>query len=119
MGLDFRQCSSGIVGAAVANLCDEIKSPDRLQTHEPLEFVLSQYDRMPDYLRLPFKLIAWIFDAAPILVHGRPFHKLSLATRQQIFLNWKNSSLGFKRDFIRFFDTLVIFAWYSEHELTT
>lgn len=118
MGLDFRQCASGIVGALLANLFDEIKSPDQLKTHEASQFVLSQYDRMPDYLRVPFKLIAWFFDAAPIFIHGRPFHKLSLATRQQIVFNWKNASLGFKRDFIRFFDTLAIFAWYSEREST-
>jgi hypothetical protein len=77
-------------------------------------FVLAQCRRMPDYIRFPFKCLTLVFGAWPMLLTGRPFHHLSHEQRAQQVRAWRASSLGFRRDFIKFFDAFVIFAWYSE-----
>jgi hypothetical protein len=75
---------------------------------------LSQHAHMPDYLRFPFKCVVLLFDACGFLHTGRPFHRLSHERRWRVIRTWQRSRLGFRRDFIRFFLTLTVFAWYSE-----
>jgi hypothetical protein len=77
-------------------------------------FVLEQCRRMPDYLRFPFMCLTLVFGAWSMLLTGHPFHCLPHEQRVQQIRAWRVSSLGFRRDFIKFFDAFVIFAWYSE-----
>jgi hypothetical protein len=79
-----------------------------------IRFVLDQGGRMPDYLCYPFKCLVLVFGAWPLLLKGRLFHKLSPEDRAQQVRSWRNSKLNFRRDFIKFYETFVIFAWYSE-----
>jgi hypothetical protein len=69
---------------------------------------------MPDYLRYPFKCLVLIFGAWPLLLKGRLFHSLSPDQRARQVCAWRNSRLNLCRDFIKFYETFVIFAWYSE-----
>jgi hypothetical protein len=111
-------CSNDrVVGALVEsiihdrsqNACDESPSHDAV-----IRFVLDQGERMPDYLRYPFKCLVLIFGAWPLLLKGRLFHSLSSEQRARQVWAWRNSRLNLCRDFIKFYETFVIFACYSE-----
>lgn len=79
-----------------------------------IRFVLDQGGRMPDYLCYPFKCLVLVFGTWPLLLKGRLFHGLSLEQRVRQVRAWRNSRLSVRRDFIKFYETFVIFAWYSE-----
>ena len=78
-------------------------------------FLLDQHRRMPDYLRFPFTCLTLMFDVWPLPRTGHPFHRLSHEQRLQQIRAWRNSALGVRRDFIKFYETFAIFASYSEY----
>ncbi|MBL3684632.1 hypothetical protein F2981_18985 (plasmid) [Sinorhizobium meliloti] len=51
-------------------------------------FVLETQARMPDYLRLIFRVLTLIFDAWPYFLTGKPFHRLDLARRIDQVEHW-------------------------------
>ncbi len=77
-------------------------------------FVLEQHGRMPDYLRLPFKVLTLVFDIWPVPLAGRPFHRLPHERRLRQIRAWRKSALGFRQNLIKFFETLIVWGWYSE-----
>lgn len=77
-------------------------------------FVGGQCTRLPDYLRLPFRFLILVFGLWPLMYSGRPFHLLSQEKRVRQVRAWRSSRLGFRRDFMKFFDSFVVFAWYSK-----
>ncbi|HEX5219416.1 MAG TPA: GMC family oxidoreductase [Verrucomicrobiae bacterium] len=77
------------------------------------QFILTQRAQMPDYLRAPMKLAALGFDCSGILRSGKSFHRQSREQRARQINAWKNSSFGFQRDFIRYFESLATFSLYS------
>lgn len=76
--------------------------------------LLDTVARMPDYLRLPMRLLTVLFGASSILSAGRPFDRLPGERRARQVAAWRGSTLGVRRDLIRFYETLAIFALYSE-----
>ena len=38
--------------------------------------------------------------------------------RRRQLLAWKGSALGFRRDLVRFYESLAVFAWYANVECT-
>ncbi len=68
---------------------------------------------MPDYLRAPMLAAMLGFDAAGFFTAGKAFHSQPPELRRRQIAAWKNSSSGFKRDFIRYFESLATFALYS------
>jgi len=81
------------------------------------EFILGQVEHMPGYLRKPFHLLALLFALAPILSYGHSFHRSAPQCQRLVLARWRASRLGFRRDFVRFFDTLVLFAL-ADQEIT-
>jgi hypothetical protein len=77
-------------------------------------FVLAVHARMPDYLRLPFRLLTLAFDAATLVRCGRPFHRLSLERRIQHIERWRSSRIEAKRRLIEFYESLTLFGFYSD-----
>jgi len=77
-------------------------------------FLLQTHARIPDYLRLPLRVLTLAFDAWGVVTAGRPFHRLPLEARRRQVAAWKGSRLGFRRDLIKFFETLAVFGIYSE-----
>lgn len=77
-------------------------------------FVLEQHGRMPDYLRFPFRCLVLAFDAWPFPSAACPFHRLPAERRMKQIQAWRQSSLPFMRDLMRFYATLVVFGIYSE-----
>jgi len=108
--------------ATIAALADSIirehcgdAGDDASQVRDAVaQFLLGQHGRMPDYLRLPLMCLTLVFDAWPLLYAGRPFHRLSHKRRWRQIRAWKQSKLGFRRDLVKFFETLTVFGWYSE-----
>ncbi len=68
---------------------------------------------MPDYLRMPMLAATLGFDSVGFLNHGKRFHRQPPKSRQSQIAAWKNSNTGFKRDLIRYFESLTLFALYS------
>jgi len=77
-------------------------------------FLLQTHARIPDYLRLPLRVLTLAFDAWGVVTAGHPFHRLPLDARRRQVATWKGSRLGFRRDLIKFFETLAVFGVYSE-----
>jgi hypothetical protein len=80
------------------------------------DFVRAQHGRMPDYLRLPLAGLTLLFDAAPLLGFSKPFHRRSPEQRRRQVRAWRESRLGFRRDLMRFYESLATLgcAW-EEH----
>lgn len=77
------------------------------------QFVLEQHARSPDYLGAPLLAATLLFDLGAVPLNGKPFHRLPLPQRSQIVKAWKESNLGFKRDLIRYVESLGSLALYS------
>jgi choline dehydrogenase-like flavoprotein len=71
-------------------------------------FILEQHGRMPDYLRAPFAALTLGFDLA-----GHRFHTHAPAARAKQIAAWKNSGSAFRRDLVRYFESLGILELYS------
>lgn len=74
-----------------------------------VRFIDWQLTQMPDYLHLPFKILTCLFGVWICFFYFRPFHKLDYVTRSRILAVWRNSRIGVRRDFIRFYETLVAY----------
>lgn len=76
-------------------------------------FVLSQYARMPDYLRLPLFVLTLVFDLTGLGRGGALFHRMTPDARRQHIAAWRASRFRIARDFVRLFESLAVFCWYS------
>lgn len=72
-------------------------------------FLLRQHARMSDPLRAPLAALTQAFDAQG-LVRGGFFRHQDVAARRRQIAAWRGSRLGFQRDFIRFYESLVVLA---------
>jgi hypothetical protein len=77
-------------------------------------FVTREHANMPDFLRLPIRALTLAFDAASIPHTGKAFHELSQARRLRQIASWRHSRMGFRRDLVRFYESLVIFGFGAE-----
>ncbi|MBI3849015.1 MAG: GMC family oxidoreductase [Verrucomicrobia bacterium] len=68
---------------------------------------------MTDYLRTPLKALTLGFDLLGFFGNWKPFHQLSPVARRRQIEAWKSSSSGFKRDLIRYYESLATLALYS------
>lgn len=103
-----------VASALVWSLAQPHAGPPELSPpHNDLtQFIRTQQAQLPDYLRAPMKLVAWLFDHGgwPFLM---AFHALPPEARARRIAAWKNSRMGFARDFIRYFESLTTLALYS------
>lgn len=77
------------------------------------QFILQEHAQMPDYLRAPMLAATFGFDASGFFNGGKIFHRQPPESRRRQIAAWKNSGSGFKRDLIRYFESLTAFALYS------
>src|SRR6266571_8752550 len=77
------------------------------------QFVLRQRAQMPDFLRVPLIAATLGFDLLGCLRNGRLFHRRQPTIRQQQIAGWRNSSLAFQSDLIRYYESLATLALYS------
>ena len=78
-------------------------------------FVLGQHGRMADFLRTPLAALTLGFDLAGC-AHGKPFHRQLPADRQRQIAAWKNSGVAFRRDLLKYFESLATLALYSRED---
>ena len=73
---------------------------------------------MPRFLSLAMLVLTVLFDGYGIVRYGRVFHSLTLARRDKIISQWQHAPLRVCRDFVRFYDRMVMFVAYSMTETT-
>jgi hypothetical protein len=81
------------------------------------QFVMSQIHNMPDYLRLPFRLVTLFFGLHTIVLYGKPFYKLKPHQKEKVILSWKYGMFDFKRVFVKFYESLVTLHVYSHNNV--
>lgn len=87
------------------------ENSEKFPHNQVVQFVLSQYQKMPDYLKFPFLILTLIFDIAGIFNAKKLFHSQPASVRLQQVEAWKNSSLTVFRDLIKFYESLVVLCW--------
>jgi hypothetical protein len=112
--VNFNRTIQGLVESIIKEHCPGLEGDARQSADTVAHFLSEWYAHLPDYLRLPFKCLVLIFDAWALLGAGRPFHCLPHEQRWRQIQAWKRSACGFRRDLMRFFEMLTVFAWYSE-----
>ena len=79
-------------------------------------YVLAQHAGMPDYLRLPFAALTVVFGLSALALTGRTFRALPHERRWRVVEAWRRLPVSFARDLLRFYEGLVVFAWFTvEH----
>ena len=69
---------------------------------------------MPDYLRLPMRVLTLVFDYWGWISGGSRFERLDDVARAQQFNTWKYSRFGFCRNFVRFYESLYLLITLQE-----
>lgn len=81
-------------------------SPNRV-----VAFLVSQQERMPDFLRLPIRILTIVFDLSGLGLFLRVFRRQSPGQRSAQMDLWRHAFLGPCRDLMRFYDSLITLAW--------
>jgi choline dehydrogenase-like flavoprotein len=81
--------------------------------NDVVQFVLRQHARMSDPLQAPLAAVTHGFDWLGLLHGLERFRHQSPERRRRQIETWRNSRLGFQRDFIRFYESLVTLALHS------
>lgn len=104
---------SALTEALVEECCSARVTDSQELTSDVVQFVSDQQSRMPHYLQIPMKVLTILFWASASIRFGRPFHKLPHEKRWRQIEAWGRSRLAFKRDFVKFFETIIVFAWHA------
>ena len=83
-------------------------------TDHVARFVLQVHAHMPDYLRLPLRVLTLLFDAWPYPTSGKPFHALDQTQRRAHIQAWEGSRLDARRSLIAFYKSFVVYGFYAE-----
>jgi hypothetical protein len=112
IAVSFQKTVSALASTIANQRCGPAASA---VSHEQVaDFVLAQHGRMPDYLRLPLKILTLVFSISSVITSGRCFQRLSSERQRRQVSRWKDSWFGPCRDLIKFFESLVIFGCYAE-----
>jgi hypothetical protein len=77
------------------------------------DFVLEQWQRIPDYLRQPMRAATIAFGLAGLVRNGRLYHHSEVSRRRNQRMAWRSSRFSAKKDLMRFFESLATLALYS------
>ena len=84
---------------------------------EPLkqatDMMCRRIELMPRTLSIPLVFLTFIFDWYGFFISGRRFQDQVASRQQRQILQWKKSPLGPMREFIKFYEKMVIFIYYS------
>jgi hypothetical protein len=109
----FQVTVSALCYSILRERCPAPESELDFPNNRAVRFVLDQHGRMAEFLRLPLACVTIVFGGSSILRHGKPFHRLSHEARWRQFEAWRNARLAVCRDLIRFYESFVIYYWYS------
>jgi hypothetical protein len=77
--------------------------------------ILERQNAMPDYLRLPMRILTRIFDYWGVVVAGKRFQHLDATGQALLFDSWKTSRFNVCRDFVRFYESLYLLITLQEN----
>ena len=112
--LSFEATVSALADTILRARCPDTYGGEPGASAPVARFLLATHTSMPDYLRLPFKILTLIFGLWSLPLAGATFHRLSLEARARQIRGWQDSALGVRRDLVKFYETLTIFGWYAE-----
>jgi choline dehydrogenase-like flavoprotein len=111
----FDDTASALVWSLAETQADPAHPALRAPYNDLTRFVLGQHARMADYLRLPLAALALGFDLSGC-AHGRPFHAQMPADRLRQIAAWRDSGAAFRRDLIKYFESLATLALHSRDD---
>lgn len=109
----FTPTVSALSYSIIRARCGDASAPADDRHNRVTRYVLAQHAAMPDYLRLPFAALTVTFGVAAVAFTGRPFHALSHERRWRFVDSWRRMPVSFARDLIRFYESLVVFGWFT------
>jgi choline dehydrogenase-like flavoprotein len=89
------------------------RSDLRAPYNDLTRFIVQQQAQMPDYLRAAMRAATLGFDLVGLFRAGRLFHSQPPTRRWRQVRAWKHSRVGFKRDLMRYYESLGTLALYS------
>jgi hypothetical protein len=102
-----------IVGCVVAAEVGGAAEIDPAAIGPAVEVMRNKVRSMPPHLGAGMVLFTHVFDAYGLVTGGRPFHSLSEEERRQQLSAWRESPIGFCRDFVDFYEKMGIFSYWS------
>lgn len=112
----FAPTVSALAYSIVRARCGDASSLADDRHNRVVRYVLAQHAGMPDYLRLPFAALTVVFGLTAVAFTGRTFHALPHERRWRVVEAWRRLPVSFARDLLRFYEGLVVFAWFTlEH----
>ncbi len=110
----FKYTASSLCYSVIQVRCLSSSSTPDFPHNDIVRFVLEQHSRMPDYLKFPILFLTLIFDIVGLFLDGSLFHTQPHTVRWNQITAWKNSPISICRDFIRFYESLVVLCWQSD-----
>ena len=110
----FNKINNSIISSLSLTLMKEyayFNAADKALFVSAESFVKWQIQSMPDYLRMAFRILTTLFYLWVICTNFRSFSSMQYLNRKRIIENWRNSRIGVCRDFIRFYQTMVLFDY--------
>lgn len=104
---------SALVYAVIADRCVAPPADRAFPHNDVVRFVVGQRSRLSGPLRPAMAALTWAFAASTLLRTCRPFRTLPADRRRRRLDAWRASRLGPCREFVRFHESLALFAWYS------
>jgi hypothetical protein len=78
------------------------------ETGSVVSAIIERQGAMPDYLRLPTRVLTHIFDYWGLVVAGKRFQNLDATSQAGLFDAWKTSRFNVCRNFVRFYESLYL-----------
>jgi hypothetical protein len=111
----------GLFESTVSAICYEVARSqktglvriDSPPWNDVTQFVMGQWGRMPRFLAWPLRIATLSFACGGLFTKGRFFHQLAPHRRGLIIDAWRHSSIGPRRDLMRFYRSLALLALYN------
>lgn len=103
-----------VIAPLVDRLMDDhypaLREAERAQVRA---YVLATVAGMPDFFRLGFHMLAWLFEFAPVLRGERRFSRLTPLRQSLHVVRWRRSAIGPLRSMIAFYASFSAYGLYS------
>ncbi|TCM21398.1 hypothetical protein EDF56_10162 [Novosphingobium sp. PhB165] len=106
----FGRIVAPLVDTLVDDQCAATREHERVMVQD---YVLATVAAMPDFFRLGFHLLAYLFEYAPILHGEARFSHLVPARRKAHVARWRGSAIAPLRSMIAFYASFSAYGLYS------
>ena len=107
----FKKTSSAIVYSLIKN--------NNVNRHDVFSYVIRQHKRMPDIYRLPISFLTITLGISTIFYKGHFFYNLNSQEKIGVIEKIKASRISIFINFIKFYESLVIFSTYNQDSFKT